>query len=440
MRTFPIVLGGLLFLDCAANAASGLYQDGIGARSMSLGGADVGYATGPLSAFGINPAAAGELTAPTLDVGAVAVIPNGRFDNSVNSDAHLYNSIGAIGEGAFGMRLGNSKFGVVIGIVPDAALSADWKYFDTPGGADGSTTYGFQTHKSEILALRSGIAVGWQINPKLSIGAGVGVIYNENTLRVPYVFQTQPALKGVKTLLDLETSGFGVNGQVGLLYRPMTNLQFGLAYRSRTGVHSHGDADGNAGVQLANLGLGGARPDFHYDAEVDTDFPQMVSGGISWQVRPRWRLVGQVDWIDWSDSFDTLPVTLTHGNNASINGVVGANAMEDNIPLHWKDQFVYRFGVEYALLENVLLRAGYKYGRNPVPTDTLTPLTAVITEHTLTAGLGWNVRRFQIDFAYQYDFANPVQIEKSSLRSGEYSNSRIETSLHWLALTLSTKF
>ncbi len=446
MKTLSVLLKGgvgtllLLLGGGAALAASGIFRDGVGARPMALGGADVGWAEGPLSAFAANPAGAGWLEAPRLDLGLTGVIPEGRFSNVANDDAPLRSSFGVLPDAAFGLPLGHRPVGLFVGFVPEAALSADWRYVDAPGGADGRTTYGLQPQKSEIILLRSGVGLGWAVTPKVSLGGSFGLIYNNNTLETTYVFQTQPALRGAKTLLDLRTDGFGVDGQVGLLFRPVTNLQVGLAYKTPSSVDSHGHASGNAGVQFANIGLGGARPDFHYDAEVDTEFPQIVSGGVFWQAHPRWRLLAQVDWINWSDAFDQLPVILTHGNNADLNGVVGSSTLRDTIPLDWRDQFVYRAGVEFAVLQNLALRVGYSYGRNPVPAGTLTPLTAAIMEHTFTTGLGWRVGRFQMDFAYQYDIPNTVHVGRSSLLSGEYSNSTTEVALHWLALTVSTRF
>ena len=93
--------------------------------------------------------------------------------------------------------------------------------------------------------------------------------------------QRQPQLRGLKTLLDLETRGFGANATAGLLYRPHRSVQLGLSYTSPTHVHTEGEATGNVGAQLATLGLA-LRPDFRYDAEVDTHFPQMVAAGLSW--------------------------------------------------------------------------------------------------------------------------------------------------------------
>ena len=235
--------------------------------------------------------------------------------------------------------------------------------------------------------LRLALGTSVAITRQLSIGGSLGIKYNENRLQTPYIFQSRPVLRGFKTLLDLDTSGWGVNGSAGVLYRPTDTVSLGLSYQSRTVIKTYGDASGNAKAQLDALGPGyaGVRRDFHYSAEVDNTLPQMVSGGIAWKFRPRWEAVAQVDWVNWSDAFDTLPVKLTHGNNADLNGLVGNNRLQDNIPLQWRDRFAYRVGIEHELNDSFVLRAGYSYSKSPVPSETLTPLTAAIPEHSLTA-------------------------------------------------------
>ena len=49
----------MLALWNAPANANGIYRDGIGARSMSMGGADVAWAEDPLGALGANPAGLG---------------------------------------------------------------------------------------------------------------------------------------------------------------------------------------------------------------------------------------------------------------------------------------------------------------------------------------------------------------------------------------------
>lgn len=414
--------------------ADGIYRNGIGARSMAMGGADVADASDPLGAMGANPAGLGFLTAPGGNIGVVGGVAQGTFIKAPFSEGSLDGSPNAIAEGAFAMPVGkNVTLGV--SVVPTSLLDANWTYVDPPGGLGGATSYGKQTEHSSIFVLRSALGAGISVSPKLSLGASFGLDYNQNQLQAPYIFQFQPALKGAKTLLNLRTDGYGYDGQFGLLYRAMTNLQLGLAYQTEAQVNTFGTADGDAGAQF-----GVATLPFHYDAKVRNIFPQMANAGVSWGFQPKWRLALQLDWIDWHNAFKQLPVHLTDGTSAAVNGVVGSSSLNDSIPLHWSDEFVYRGGLEYEVLKNLYLRGGYCYGGSPVPAQTLTPLTAVIVQHTFTAGIGYHWKRYQLDLAYQYDLPVTRNVGTSGLLSGEYSNSSTSVSIHWLALTFGATF
>ena len=135
---------------------------------------------------------------------------------------------GVIGQFAAVLPLGPVR--LAIGVNPDIAAQTDWHYVDAPGGADGHTTYGDRPDSATILLLRTALGASWQIHPTLSLGANVGLLYNQNSLQTPYVFQTQPTLRTVKTLLDLDTDGFGYNAQVGLRWQPVAPLAFGVSY------------------------------------------------------------------------------------------------------------------------------------------------------------------------------------------------------------------
>jgi long-chain fatty acid transport protein len=425
--------------------ANGIYGNGVGARSMAMGGADVAWAADPLGALGANPAGLGFLAAPEIDLGGVGAIAQGHFNKPGISSGHLDETPAGLPEFALGVPLEKSPVTLGLSFVPDSALLANWHYADPPGGLGGTTSYGYQQDKSEVLVLRSAVGVGVRISPKLSVGASAGLVYNENWLTTPYIFQNlQPGpngpnntpFNGAKTLLDLHTSGFGWNAQVGMIFRPTTNLQFGLSYQSETRVDSTGNA---AGDPYAQFGIQPGPLAFHYDAGVRNTFPQEVSAGASWKFQPRWRLALQLDWIDWADAFHTLPVSLNGGSNPTVNSVLGSS-FNDSIPLNWRDEFVYRAGLEFDVTPNLAVRAGYCYGNSPVPDSTLTPMTAAIMEHTLTAGIGYRWRRFQFDLAYQYNFPATQNVGTSGLLAGEYSNSSTEASVHMVALTTGVRF
>jgi long-chain fatty acid transport protein len=429
------ILAAAVLITANAAWCDDFLASGGSARTVATGGAWIPSSAGALDAMAINPAGLTMLSAPTLDASLESAFARGQFVNSANPNG-LLNSNGAIPYGAFGMPLGSSPFSLGVAVLPELMSAANWRYTDTPGGV-GGVSYGPLNNNSDILAMRAVAGLGWAVSKRVKIGASFGGVYNRNTLETAYVFQTNPALAGLKTLLDLHTSGAGWNGSAGVLVQASKQLQFGAAYRSHTTIQSTGIATGNAGIQFAQIGLGAARPDFQYDAEVDNTLPQSVTANGVWQATSRLRLVGQADWIDWRDAFTNLPVILTNGNNADINGLLQTNGIKDSIPLDWRNQMVERVGVERSWRENAAFRAGYAHANSPVPSSTLTPLTAAITRNTLSAGFGYQFGRCRLDAAYSVDPTAQQSVQQSTIKSGEYSNSRVSVGVQSVILTTS---
>ena len=88
--------------------------------------------------------------------------------------------------------------------------------------------------------------------------------------------------------------------------------------------------------------------------------PQSVLAGVSWRVDGRWVFGLQADWINWSNSFNTLPVYLTNGTNAAVNGLLNSS-LNDRIPVFGKDQYSFRGRVERLITENISIRGGYAH-------------------------------------------------------------------------------
>ena len=417
--------------------AAGLYQDGAGARAMGLAGAGAAVAADPLDALFDNPAALDQIDRLAVQLGVGEGVALGRFHNRADGDSGMA-AAGALGQFAAALPLGPVH--LALGVNPDIAARTDWRYVDAPGGADGRTSYGDRPNSAQIVLLRTALGAAWEPVRTLSLGASVGLLYNDNTLETPYVFQSQPTLRTAKTLLDLDTDGFGWNAQVGVRWQPVVPLTLGVSYTSRARVETHGRATGNAGVQFANLGLGGARRDFAYDAEVTNIFPQQLSAGLAFKATPHLTVAAQFDWINWSNAFEKLPVHLTHGNNADLNGLLGSGRLNDTVPLRWSDQYVGRVGVEQAFGPRWTARAGYAYGNDPVPSGTLTPLNAAVTEHLLTAGVGYCLGCFRVDAAYQWQLPATGRVRRSDLAAGEYSDSVTEVNVQQFNLTLTYKY
>ena len=429
----------VLFVALFAVSASAqdFYWSSASTRSLALGGVYVPSTSDAIGALTTNPAGLTYLSSPTLDLNMSAVFARGSFSNSVNNNAPMTTSPGVMPYGAFGMPIGKSRFSFGVGFAPDLVSVSDWNYVDAPG--KGGVTYGMQENKSAILAGRAMVGLSYAFSHKLSVGMTAGADYNSNTLQAPYIFQSQPVLAGDKTMLNLHTYGTGWNMSVGAMFEPTKNLDFGVAWKSHTVIVTNGLASGNA-YALFGAPPGTAATAFGYNASVTNTLPQSVNANIAWHLNPRWVLAFQTDWVNWSNAFVNLPVTLTNGSNGTINGAVGSTTLVDGVPLNWKDQYTFHGGVERMLTENTSLRFGYEHGNSPVPDGTLTPMTAAIMTNQLSAGFAYHRGHSRFDFAYTFDPISQQQVQQSNLLAGEYNNSTDRVGLQSVSLGYSYQF
>ena len=285
----------------AVLAGAELLLNTASARSMALGGVYLPSAGGAIDADGYESSAGlTALSARTVDMSVTSIFATGSFTNSVNNNAPLKDGPGVIPYGAFGMPIGHSRFSVGVGFTPELMSLSNWSYVDAPGVAGAS--YGLQQQKSAILAGRASVGVGYALSRKLALGLSVGAVYNSNTLKAPYIFQSDPAVAGLKTLVDLNTTGVGWNTSVGVIATPTDRVQINAAWKSRTVIDSTGGATGDIGAQLLALGLN-APSTFHYDAAVHNVLPQSVLAGVAWRVDGKWIFGLQGNWVNWKRRF-----------------------------------------------------------------------------------------------------------------------------------------
>ena len=410
--------------------AQDFFGSGLSAQTAARAGIYVPDVDNALDALSVNPAGLSSLSGPVLNLSALGVLARGNFSNAANHDSPMRLTAGAIPYGAFGLRL-SSRWSVGAGFLPDLLSSANWQFRDAPGVA--GTSYGPQREKSEILAFRSAAGVSYRVSSRVSLGATVSALYNSNTLIMPYVFQSHPELSGLKTLLNLHTTGVGWNTSIGVIAQPTNRWELGASFRTKSAITSSGSATGNMGAQFAALGIP-FRPDFGYRAQVRVELPQSAMVSASWQANQVLRLSLQSTWTNWNRSFATLPVSLTQGTNADINGFLHSTSIRDVVPLDWKDQFSFRAAAERRLRENFSFSGGYAHQNNPVPSSTLSPLTAAIMGNALSTGFGYRRGPARFDLAYQINVTAQESTATSRLLSGEFSQSRVRVGTQGLTL------
>lgn len=425
-----------LFASPVSGQATDLYLEGTGARAIALGGATTASPRSPLAAFAYNPAGLGGVDGWTVAGSMTGSRVSGDYTNQVSSGNGIGRQFGAIGSLALAYTSGDIAFG--FGAQPVNAYLADWNYPDVPGVA--GARYDNVEQSAFFLNYRFGLGAAYQVSDRLAVGVSGGLVYNRNELDAPYVFQSQPVLAGLKVDVDLVTETFAPNFNLGVLYQAWDEMTVGLSYTAGTALRSDGALEGSAAAQFAALGLNDAPPELRYDAEVETGLPQMVSLGMAYEASDRLALFGQVDWVDWSQEFGSLVLRLENGTNPAVNGLVGGDGLTEESPLNWESRLVSRLGMSYELSADLTGRLGYSQADSPVPDANFTPLSGLITEKTLSGGLGWTGGRWDAGLAFQFELPAERSISTSGLLSGEYSNTRTRVSIQRVTLTFGTTF
>jgi long-chain fatty acid transport protein len=109
------------------------------------------------------------------------------------------------------------------------------------------------------------------------------------------------------------------------------------------------------------------------------DIPKNYTAGLSFKITPKTAVAFDYEQIYWSGvpSIGHQGPT-TSGSNLGENPLCpGGNAGRSECQLGgalgmgfgWTNQKVYKFGIDHKYDKNLTLRAGYNYGRSPIPED-----------------------------------------------------------------------
>ena len=301
-------------------------------------------------------------------------------------------------------------------------------------------------YESFFAALKAGPALAFDVAPGLSVGlAGYFSYAQIRDFRMPFTMPPE-AVAGMAMIAGMDLhypimfsdfteltaygdsydfAGWGRGATVGLAWRPndavrvsaswspRSTLQldgataaidmtrqfeglFGVMVQERMTYHQMSAEEAQvyvaqlltgAGIDLTN----GARATYHAATELTE--PQTAGVGVGVQLGRQWSLALEGVWMEWSRAEDTMPFILTGGGNPNVNLLVNGDPSNGNFtypfPLRWKDSWTSKFGLGYEMNEATTLRAGYLYGTNPVPDNTVFVAFPAIASQAVTAGAGF---------------------------------------------------
>lgn len=256
---------------------------------------------------------------------------------------------------------------------------------------------------------------------------------------------------------------YGARIRAGILVQPTDWFSVGLSYASQTLKQDYlGTVELDFTRQIEKIerdpgtpislkavigaNTGNTDPDDQtYFAEYDfrakpLDEPQEVSLGVAFRF-PYVAFGMDITWINWSATYDNLETRLTNGTSPELNELTGdtSSTTHPSVPVDWDDQVVIGLGLAVAPTDWLVVRAGYNYGKSPVPDETLQPTTPAITEHHATAGISVLVRRLEFTLNYEHDFRAKQRSDENAANP-DLSGTEVDLQIQFISFGISARF
>ena len=292
--------------------------------------------------------------------------------------------------------------------------------------------------------------VAWKITDKLSIGAGLMVMFGNITLDRALIGPGAMTVVGqnminsipenmqglVKPMIDPimnelsryeETSAASVslNGSsqtrfgfnVGAMYDINEKWTVGLSYRSKvTAKVKEGDIqlryanrehfEGvlqqvNELIALAKqMGIQGLPDGINvpplesgtFSAELP--LPDNWNVAVTYRPTQRWTVSGEVQFVGWN-AYESLDVYFHPDAELGQYNIAA--------PKKYENTRIYRLGAQYATTDRLDIRFGAYFDETPVKSDYLNPETPSMNKLGLTAGFSFRpLQRLSVDFSFSY--------------------------------------
>lgn len=282
-----------------------------------------------------------------------------------------------------------------LSIVSPAGLSKRWH--------SAPAVYTAEEFTLQTVEINPSVAL--PIGDKVAVALGIRAIYSDGVVK-----STSPiASRDMKG----DSIDFGYN--IALAYRPTSELEMALTYRSNVDLSVEGDAD------LSYTGtLGGSVPLATYtsssSASVTVPVPALLNVAVAYTLPSETTLEFVYERNFWSE-YKELDFDYGSSVNTVTNIVFGAPVAKK-----WRDTDVFRFGITQKL-DKLTLMGGLLIDESPVPNETLGFELPDSDSFSVSLGARYQVsEKINIGIGALYSIREDKKVSNSSL-DGEFSNA-----------------
>ena len=196
---------------------------------------------------------------------------------------------------------------------------------------------------------------------------------------------SQPSFGSANVSLEgTEKSAIGFTA--GLHFILDNQWQFGLSYRSEVKYKFKGTA--------TTIGAPAAFADSvpHGNLSASLTSPWQFVLGVGYQAMPKLLISADFQYIGWK-TFDAIVITFDNPNQKKI-----PPSIRD-----YQNAWIARLGLEYKYTDNLAIRGGLLYDKNPVKDERVDPLLPDADRFGFCVGLGYKLsQKMNVDAGYMF--------------------------------------
>lgn len=291
----------------------------------------------------------------------------------------------------------SARFG--LSIVSPAGLSKRWE--------DAPAVYSAEEFTLQTVEINPSIAL--LIGDKVAVALGLRVIYSDGVV------------KSTSPIASRDMSGdsvdFGYN--LALSYKPTSELDLALTYRSNVDLSIDGDATlFYRDITNAFGGGAGATYSSKSSASVSVPVPALLNVALAYTLPSETTLEFVYERNFWSE-YKELDFDYGSGVNGVTNIVFGAPVAKN-----WKDTNAFRFGITQKL-DALTLMCGALIDESPAPNATLGFEMPDSDSVSVSLGARYQINeKINVGLATLYSMREDRKVSNSTLE-GEFSNSNV---------------
>jgi hypothetical protein len=256
------------------------------------------------------------------------------------------------------------------------------------------------------LSTRGGVnkislGMGANLGDKIFFGFSLGVPILDYTVNTQLQEQSVSGTDSVTHFQNyqlsssLEESGVGFTGKLGMIFKPVSWMRFGISYSLPTWYFMTENYNGSMNVA--------------YDTLAGSVGPESAQS-TSYRIRtPMKGMVGASFYLD-ENSFLSVDYELqnmgsTHYSFSNDSANTYANFYNQYLKSTYSFNHTVRVGIQGAI-KKLRLRAGYSYSSSPFKRgQNYTDSTYNQAIHSATVGIGLKFKVFYIDLAYKFTYS-----------------------------------